>query len=195
MKWRRSFINTSVALCRGMIMSRMAFYWRSSASVNVLSKALVRVVSQLILYSYLGPHKLNHLFLRPSRFFFFWPLFNMIMAIFKINISSPEEVRYGHMTGFVYEYHSTLDSGYVYRIAGYFRGFANSSRKVISQMEIQLYWNSASSHIAYLQDFNFRGRAVRSRNINASKITRYTVSFKKYTKIMLVDCWGYADVK
>ncbi len=53
--------------------------------------------------------------------------------------------------------------------------FNSCSRKVISRMEIL---NRASSTLIIFHDFNFRGLAVLSRNsqnINASKITRYTV--------------------
>ncbi len=70
--------------------------------------------------------------------------------------------------------------------------FANSqfnscSRKVISRMEILNH--HTSSHINYLSRFFFRRLALlsrNSRNINASKITRYTVY--TYGDFVLLAC-------
>ncbi len=93
-------------------------------------------------------------------------------------------------------------SRYNYRIAGYFRGvyisrtakFNSCSRKVISRMEIL---NRASSTLIIFHDFNFRGLAVlsrNSRNINASKMTRYTVLLTKDQRLLSVIRYGITAI-
>ncbi len=70
-----------------------------------------------------------------------------------------------------------------YRIAGYFRGVFIFREQPIQFLFAKSNFTNGDTeprllHINYFHDFNFRGLAVlsrNSRNINASKITRYRV--------------------